>query len=189
MDWKQYEREIEAHFRSEYPSAHITANAKRLGKFSKVERQIDVLIEQQVCDLPFPALSLNFFAKFQRGGRLMSRDVEEQFLRDGRGCLCSQGQIIISPPKGYTDAAIQRTNADDADVILDVLNFCELQRYQGFGAFPSLWGNTLWLCLLLSGKGGSTFFATQGRGALVAWLYQQGLTLDEAQRKPESSCT
>ena len=52
-DWKEYEREIADYFRSEYPDALITPNAKIIGKFSKVERQIDLLIEDQASDLSF----------------------------------------------------------------------------------------------------------------------------------------
>ncbi len=173
MDWKQYEREIEAHFRVEYPSAHITRNAKRLGRFSKVQRQIDVLIEQQVCDLPFRIV---IDAKF-RGRKIDVKDVEE-FL-GMVGDVCAHKAIIISP-EGYTDAAIQRASADDADVILDVLNFSELQRYQGFGAFPFMGQHAV----ALPAPFGWVVDATQGRGAL-AWLYQQGLTLDKATKAGE----
>lgn len=173
MDWKQYEREIEAHFHSEYPSALITANAKRLGKFSKVKRQIDVLIEQQVCDLPFRIV---IDAKF-RGRKIDVKDVEE-FLGMVAD-VCAHKAIMISP-EGYTDAAIRRASADDADVILDVLNFSELQRYQGFGAFPFAGQHAA----ALPAPFGWVVDATQGRGAL-AWLYQQGLTLDEATKSGE----
>jgi hypothetical protein len=173
LDWKQYEREIEAYFRSEYPSAYITTNAKRLGKFSKVERQIDLLIEQQVCDLPFRIV---IDAKF-RGRKIDVKDVEE-FL-GMVGDVCAHKAIMISS-EGYTDTAIQRASADDADLILDVLNFSELQRYQGFGAFPFAGQHAVALAAPL----GWVVDATQGRGAL-AWLYQQGLTLDEATKAGE----
>ncbi len=45
MDWKEYEHEIAEQFRETYPAAQITHDAKIMGKFSKVERQIDLLIE------------------------------------------------------------------------------------------------------------------------------------------------
>jgi hypothetical protein len=41
MDWKKYEREITDQFRAYYPASRITPNAKLIGRFSKVERQID----------------------------------------------------------------------------------------------------------------------------------------------------
>jgi hypothetical protein len=53
LDWKQYEREITDQFRETYPKARITPDAKLPGKFSKVERQIDLLIEEQASDFSF----------------------------------------------------------------------------------------------------------------------------------------
>ena len=48
MDWKQYETEIFELFQRQYPDAEITLDAKKSGLYSKVERQIDVLIEQYI---------------------------------------------------------------------------------------------------------------------------------------------
>jgi len=173
LDWKQYEREIESHFRSEYPSARITADAKRVGKFSDIERQIDLLIEQQVCDFSFRIV---VDAKF-RGRRIDVKEVEE-FLGLARD-VCAHKAIIISP-QGYTDAAIRRANTDDVDAILDVLNFSELQDYHAFGAFPFS-GEC---AVALPAPFGWVVDGSQGRGAL-AWLYQQGLTLDVAAKSAE----
>jgi len=53
MDWKDYEKEIWDYFRSEYADAKFTPNAKVLGRFSKVERQIDLLIEGEFSDFKF----------------------------------------------------------------------------------------------------------------------------------------
>ena len=53
MDWHEYEREIANYFRSEYPAASVTPNAKLMGKFSKIERQIDLLVEEQASDFTF----------------------------------------------------------------------------------------------------------------------------------------
>jgi len=72
VDWQQYEREIEDQFRVAYPSARITANAKVIGKFSKVECQIDLLIEEQASDFSF---RIAVDAK-HRGRRLDVGDVE-----------------------------------------------------------------------------------------------------------------
>jgi len=57
-DWQQYEREITEQLREAYPSARIMHNAKIVGKFSKVERQIDILIEEQASD--FAEIARNF---------------------------------------------------------------------------------------------------------------------------------
>lgn len=173
VDWKQYEREIESHFRREYPNANISANAKLLGRFSQIERQIDLLIQEQVCDLPFRIV---VDAKF-RGRKIDVKDVEE-FLGMARDV--SAHKAILISQEGYTDAAINRSNADDADVILDILNFSQLHSYQSFGAFPFSGPHAV----ALPAPFGWVVDGTQGRGAL-AWLYQQGLTLDEASKAGE----
>lgn len=173
MDWKQYEQEIEAHFRSEYPSAHITANAKLLGKFSKTERQIDLLIEQQVCDLPFRIV---IDAKY-RGRKVDVKEVEE-FL----GMVRDVGphKAILISLEGYTDAAIQRASADDADLILDVLNFAELKQYQG----PCAIVYSVPSGAVIDAPFGWVVDGSQNHRA-VAWLYQRGLTLEAATKSGE----
>jgi hypothetical protein len=42
-NWKEYEQEIADYFKSEYPKATITPSAHLIGRFSKIERQIDLL--------------------------------------------------------------------------------------------------------------------------------------------------
>ena len=53
MDWQEYERENEAQIREAYPSAQITHDAQLVGKVSKVERQIALLIEEHAYDCAF----------------------------------------------------------------------------------------------------------------------------------------
>jgi hypothetical protein len=48
MDWKQYEKEIFEHLKDQYPEAEITLDAKKVGLYSKVDRQIDILVEQYI---------------------------------------------------------------------------------------------------------------------------------------------
>jgi hypothetical protein len=72
MDWQQYEREIEEQFRQTYPSAQITHDAKLVGKFSKVERRIDLLIEERASDFAFRIV---VDAKY-RGRKIDVSDVE-----------------------------------------------------------------------------------------------------------------
>jgi hypothetical protein len=173
LNWKEYEQEIEAHFRSEYSFASITANAKLPGKFSKTERQIDLLIEEHACDLSFKIV---IDAKY-RNRKLDVKDVEE-FLGLVRDVGAHKGVMIST--EGYTEAAIQRADSDDADVILDVLNFKELNDFHGLAGIP------------YSGPHGAVVQpplgwivdGTQGREAL-AWLYQRGLTFEEATKTRE----
>lgn len=172
-DWQQYEREIEEQFRQAYPSARITPNAKLVGKFSKVERQIDLLIEEQASDFAFRIV---VDAK-HRGRKIDVGDVEA-FL----GLMCDveahTGMMIAL--EGYTPAAINRAYYDNLDVILDVLNFDELKAFQGRAAIP------------YAGKCGVSVAAPFGwlidatrRPFGLATLYQRGLGLEEAQRNDE----
>ena len=47
-DWRKYEKEIFDTFRRAYPDAKINYNQKILGRYSKIKRQIDVLIEGRI---------------------------------------------------------------------------------------------------------------------------------------------
>lgn len=115
MDWQQYEKEIEAQFREAYPSARITPNAKIVGKFSKVERQIDLLIEEQASDFAFRII---VDAKY-RGRKIDIGDVEA-FLGLTQDVEAHTGMMIAL--EGYTPAAINRAHYDNLDVVLDVLS-------------------------------------------------------------------
>jgi hypothetical protein len=42
-DWREYEKEIFDLLQEEYPEAKISFNQARTGRYSKVERQIDIL--------------------------------------------------------------------------------------------------------------------------------------------------
>lgn len=168
MDWKEYEEKIEDHFRREYPSARITHNARITGKLSNTRREIDLLIEGQICDLPFRIV---IDAKYYNR-KIDVKDVEE-FLGLIRDVGAHKGMMIST--EGYSDAAIQRASADDTDVILDVLNFDELGRFQAFCAIPRAGSNAA----LMPAPFGWIMDATRREGA-PAWLYQRGLTFEEA---------
>jgi hypothetical protein len=127
--WKEYEAQIAAYFRAEYTEAVITANAQLPGRFSKIDRQIDLLVESQTSDLN---IRLVVDAKHFKE-RIDVCDVEQflSFLRD----VGADIGVMISP-KGYSEAAVNRAFYDDSRVILDVLNLADLQQYQAFGAIP-----------------------------------------------------
>src|SRR2546425_4926628 len=173
LDWKEYEQEIETYFRSEYPSARISANVKIPGRLSRVGRQIDLLIEQEVCDLSFKIV---VDAKFHKR-KIDVKDVEE-FLGLVRDVSAHKGVMIST--EGYTEAAIQRALADDADVILDVLNFKELQYLTGLTGIPYSGHNGA----VVQPPFGWIVDGTQGRGAL-AFLYERGRTFEHAKEERE----
>lgn len=173
MDWKEYESEIAEHFRAEYPSASIKADARLLGRLSGVPRQIDLLIDDIICDMN---IRIVVDAKW-RNHRLDVKEVEE-FL--GLVKDVSAHKAIMIAPEGYTEAAISRAQRDDADLLLDVLNFKELKQYQGMTAIPYSGSNGA----VIQPPLGWVADGTQAQGAL-AWMYERGLTLDEAFKRME----
>lgn len=141
------------------------------GKFSKTQRQIDLLIEEEVVDFSFRIV---IDAKY-RNKKIDVKDVEE-FLGLVRDVGAHKGMMIST--EGYTEAATQRACSDE--LILDVLNFKELENYHGLAGFPYAGP-----CgALVQPPLGWIVNGTQGYGAL-AWLHQRGLTLDEANRSRE----
>jgi tetratricopeptide (TPR) repeat protein len=168
MDWREYEREIEKEFRHAYPGAQITANAKLLGKFSKVERQIDLLIEQRPADF---AVRIVVDAK-HRGRKIDVSDVEA-FIGLTRDVEAHTGMMVAL--EGFTPAALNRAHNDDSDIILDVLGFEELKTLQGFAGIPHSGDRGVFI----EAPFGWVIDATQ-RPGMVATLYQRGLSFDEA---------
>jgi tetratricopeptide (TPR) repeat protein len=173
MDWQQYEREIEQQFRDNYPSARITPNAKLVGKFSKVERQIDLLIEEQASDFAFRIV---VDAK-HRGRKIDVADVEA-FLGLTRD-VEAHTEVMIAL-EGYTSAAVNRAHYDDLDVILDVLNFDESKAFQGPTAIPYAGECGAWI----TAPFGWVVDANPPTG-MLALLYQRGLSFEEAGRSHE----
>ena len=172
-DWQQYEREIEVQFREAYPSARITPNAKLIGKFSKVERQIDLLIEEQASDFAF-----RIVVDAKRRGRKIDVGDVEAFLGLTRDVEAHTGMMVAL--EGYTPAAVNRAHYDDLDVVLDVLNFDELKAFQGFTAIPYSDENGV----LIGAPFGWVVDAERREGTL-ATLYQRGLSFEEAVRENE----
>ena len=173
MDWYEYEREIEEQFRQAYPAAQIKHDAKLVGKFSKVERQIDLLIEERASDFAFKIV---IDAKY-RGRKLDVSDVEA-FIGLTRDVEAHTGMMVAL--EGYTPAAVNRAHNEDLDIILDVLNLEELKAFQGFAAFP------------YSGDRGVSIAAPFGwivdatqRAGMVATLYERGLSFEDAVRNNE----
>ena len=52
MNWKKYEKEIHQYFLDNYSGASIRHDVKVYGRYSKKDRQIDILIEDEVAGYP-----------------------------------------------------------------------------------------------------------------------------------------
>ena len=126
MDWKKYEQEIFETFRVFYPDAKITFNEKVVGRYSKIERQIDVLVEGRLAGTK---IRLIIDAKYY-SEKIDVKHVES-FLGMADDTGAAQGILITS--KGYSQAAINRAYYGPNNIELDILNFEELRRFQGFG--------------------------------------------------------
>jgi|HubBroStandDraft_2_1064218.scaffolds.fasta_scaffold60460_2 hypothetical protein len=174
-DWKSYEKEIFDLFREEYPTAQITLNQQREGRYSKSMRQIDVLIEGQIAGSRFSIVV---------DGKYYKRKVDvkgvETFISMVHDIGAHKGLIITQ--KGYSDAALARAFNDPHDIELDILSFEELKQFQGFEAIP------------YSGTPGALIKAPFGwvidgnqyqKPSPPAHIYQRGLDLESAMGRGE----
>lgn len=173
MDWKQYEEEIFRRFREEFPSAKITPNAKVKGRYSKVERQVDVLIEDVLAGFE---LRIAIDAKHRK--RPIDVADVESFIGFCSDIGANKGLMVSV--NGFTQAALNRAHYDESDIELDVLNFADLKQFQASGALPFAGG----FGVVLSAPFGWVVDGTRRKGS-VATLYQRGRDLNEAGRARE----
>ncbi len=173
MNWKDYEKEVYQYFAQMYPEAEITYDAKITGLYSKEERQVDVLIEDEVAGMPIKiAVDAKYFS------RKVDIKCVESFISMIGDIGANQGLLITQ--KGYSDAAIKRAHYGPDKIELDVLNFEDLQNHQGLGAIPYSGENAI----LLSAPFGWVI-DNKRRPGLLACLYQRGLDLKKAQENLE----
>ena len=173
MNWKQYEKEIGDLFKADYPEADIRFDVEVFGRYSKTNRQVDVLIEDYLAGNKMRiVVDGKYFAK-----NVDVKDVES-FIAMLADIEAHKGLMITQ--KGYSKAALNRAYNDSLDIELDILNFEELKRYQGFLGIPF--------------AGSSGVFLPSPFGWIIdsrtcdlwlALLYQRGLDLSEAQEKHE----
>lgn len=173
MDWKKYEKEIYEHFLSQFPEAEITLDARKIGLYSKVERQIDILIEQYIAG---NRLSIALDGKYYN--KKVDVKAVESFISMLEDIGAHKGILISN--NGFTEAAYNRAHFGPSEIELDILNFTELQAFQAYGAIP------------YSGNNGAMLPAPFGwiidgskSPAWLATIYQQGLTLNQAMRNNE----
>ena len=168
MDWKQYEKEIHTYFEQSFPEAEISHDVKEVGKYSKVQRQIDVLITQYVAGNRVSVVV---------DGKYFNKKVDvkgvEQFIGMLEDLDALKGLIISK--EGFSEGALNRAHFGPSKVELDILNFKETEIFQGFAAIP------------YAGKYGAMIQAPFGwvidnspSNVWNAVMYQQGTTLDNA---------
>lgn len=173
MNWKDYEKEIYHYFKEMYPKTNIRFDQKVLGKFSKVDRQIDVLIESETAGFSFRIIiDCKHFNK-----KIDVREVET-FCSMVEDVDADQGLLITT--KGFSTAAINRAYYGKQRVELDVVNFDVISNFQGLFALPFA-GN---YSVILPAPFGWVIDAKNKSGG-VASLFQRGLSLDQAQKRNE----
>jgi predicted helicase len=130
VNWRDYEIFITRHFQRLFPEASILHNVRRTGVISKVERQIDILIEGKVAGFN---LSIIVDCKYF-GKKVDVKDVDE-FLGYLHDLRASKGVLITN--HGYSDAAYNRAMYDTRDVEIRIIGIDDLERFQGFIAIPA----------------------------------------------------
>lgn len=174
MNWKDYEKEVHQYFSQLYPDAKITYDAKIIGRYSKKERQIDVLIEDEIAGFPIKiAVDAKNFSK--------KIDVKcvESFISMIEDAEANQGLMVTQ--KGYSDAAINRAHYGPHKLDLDVLNFDDLLNNQGPFALPYSGENAI----ELQAPFGWIVDNSKQQAGCIACLYQRGLNLKSAQKNLE----
>lgn len=168
MNWSDYENEIFEFFRSTFPDAEIRRNVPVEGRYSKVSRQIDILIEDYIAGNRFRTIV---------DGKFFSSKIDVKEVECFIGMLndVEAHKGILITQKGYSKAAINRAHYDQLDLDLDILNFKELKQFQGVAAIPYAGSNAV----LIPAPFGWVIDAKR-REDFVAALYQRGLTLEDA---------
>lgn len=166
--WQEYEEVIAEHFRSQFPEAVITKNAHVLGRYSKISRQVDLLVDGKIAGFQ---LRIAIDAKF----RSRPADVAdvEAFVGFCEDVGASKGVLITL--NGFSEAAAKRAYNDSSDVELDVLNFKDLGNHQGLVAIPFSGSHAV----LIAAPFGWIVDATGPQGT-IATLYQRGRDLAAA---------
>lgn len=181
MHWKQYEKQLFAYFKSHYPEANITFDAKRTGRYSKKERQIDILVEDTIADYP---VTLVVDAKYY--GRKIDVKNVESFISMIEDLDAHQGLMITS--KGFTRAAINRAYYGPKKLELDIISFAELSEKQGLLATAYSGNRGILLCAPIGwviDPMKSNISDPLNNDPWLATLYQRGRSLKDAQKEWE----
>lgn len=173
MDWRKYEKEIYTYFKETFPMTTIKFDQKIHGKFSKVDRQIDILIEGNIAGFNLKIIvDCKYFSK--------NIDVKtvESFCSMVEDVNAHQGVLITA--KGFSPAAINRAYYGNQKVELDIINFDKIRDFQGLVALPYVKNHTVFLPAPF---GWVIDIKEKVNG--IASLFQRGLTLKKAQKKNE----
>jgi Restriction endonuclease len=127
MNWKEYENKVLEYFQARFPDARIYKNVEMNGRLSKIQREIDILIESQL----FGHSILIAIECKNWNSKLDVADVGT-FIDKLKDVGISKGVMISK--LGYSAGAHQRARSE-LEVQLQVLDFENMPDFYGF------WGN------------------------------------------------
>lgn len=171
--WSSYEQAVFDCFRSHYPRADIQKDVHLKGRYSKRMRQIDILITE---DTPAGPVKIVVDAK------LYNRKLDVKTVEEFEGFLNDIGieKGLLVSNRGYSRSALRRAFYCPSDLELDVLDFSELKKWQGFEALPYSGDNAF----LVPAPFGWVVDSTQGEGCLCT-MYRRGLDVKIAEKEKE----
>jgi hypothetical protein len=135
---------------------------------SRTKRQIDILIEDRIAGFDLKVIvDCKYFNK-----KVDVKEVESflSFLQDLKA---SKGVLITN--EGYTKAAHNRATYDTQDIELRIIDFADLDAFQGFIAIPYSGSH----CAIVTAPDGWVVDASRD-GPYLASFYPAGLTSKEA---------
>jgi hypothetical protein len=173
--WAAYERKVFEELQRAFRGGDIRLNVRLKGRFSKRQRQIDVLI---TTDTPVGPTKTVIDAKyFNRKVNVTDVDRFAGFIED---VGASKGILITN--LGYSKAALRRAFYCPRDIEVDILSFSELQAFEGFHAIP-YHGDKAFLVTAPLGWVIDTKAVQSAR--YLAVMYQRGSSLAAAFEKRE----
>lgn len=173
MNWQKFELEVAQALAVEYMHANIRNNVLKPGLLSHINRQCDIVIEETID---------GYVEEIVVEVKQRSRQIDVKEIDAFSGMLRDIGihRGILITSKGFSKAAINRAHFGHEDIQLDVLCFDDFKTFQAFGAIPYAGDCGVLIRAPLG-------WVVDGRrtGLAPAFLYQQGLTLKQAQRRGE----
>ncbi len=150
-EWKEYEKYVLSHFKNLYPNAKIQADVRLKGCISKLDRQIDILIEESVA-----GIEIRVVVECKYFNRRIDVKTVEDFLGFLRDIKASKGVLITN--KGYSAGALNRATFDSHDIELRILDYGDIEHFLSFG------------CIVYHGPHGAAISCPPG------WVMTLGMT-------------
>lgn len=121
-DWEQYEDQIFAKLSEEYPHHKIEKNVHVFGQFSKIDRQIDVVVNDTIVGEPVTAIvDCKYFSSNIDIG------VVDKFIGLVNDIQAEVGILITN--HGYSEAAMNRAR-NDRGIRIVIAEFSRLSEYE-----------------------------------------------------------